>query len=52
VTPTAHWLGNAEWSNPIIKDPLAIRDGMALVGGAIVSGLEWDEQSIEHDPMR
>lgn len=46
VTPTAHWLEYAEWWNPILESPLEIRDGMAIVGSAIGTGIDWDEEAV------
>lgn len=47
VTPTAHWLEYADWWNPIMGDPLQVKDGMADVSGAIGTGVSWDEKAIE-----
>jgi mandelate racemase len=37
ATPTAHWLEYADWWNPILENPIELRDGMAIPGAAI----EW-----------
>jgi mandelate racemase len=47
VTPTAHWLEYADWWNPILKDPLQVKDGMAIVDAAVGSGVSWDEKAVE-----
>jgi mandelate racemase len=47
VTPTAHWLEYADWWNPIVKSPLEIHDGKAVIGGAIGTGVDWDEKAVE-----
>jgi mandelate racemase len=47
VTPTAHWLEYADWWNPILSDPLKVEDGVALVDGAIGTGVSWDEEAVE-----
>jgi mandelate racemase len=47
VTPTAHWLEYNDWWNPILKEPLELRDGMTQVGAAIASGVEWDEKAVD-----
>ena len=44
VTPTAHWLEYADWWNPILSDPLLIKDGMAVVDPAPRPAL-WNEES-------
>lgn len=46
ATPTAHWLEYADWWNDIVREPLAIRDGMTDVGDAPGSGVEWNEAAI------
>ncbi|MGE5337856.1 MAG: enolase C-terminal domain-like protein [Gemmatimonadota bacterium] len=45
-TPTAHWLEYADWWNPILSEPLRIENGMADVGDAIGSGMEWNEVEV------
>ena len=47
VTPTAHWLEYADWWNPIMREPLDIRQGMAYVTDASGSGVAWDEVAVE-----
>lgn len=47
VTPTAHWLEYADWWNPILAEPLQIKSGLALVGGATGTGVAWDETAVE-----
>lgn len=46
VTPTAHWLEYADWWNPVIRDPLLIREGMTDLTGASGSGVDWNESAI------
>jgi mandelate racemase len=38
VTPTAHWIEYADWWNPILKNPIEVRDGLAIPGDSI----EWN----------
>lgn len=45
-TPTAHWLEYIDWWNPILAEPLCIEKGMAIVGDAIGSGVEWKEDAV------
>lgn len=45
-TPTAHWLEYADWWNPVLAQPLRIDKGMAIVGDAIGTGVEWDEDAV------
>ena len=46
-TPTAHWLEYSDWWNPVLKSPLQVVDGMAVVDDTIGSGLEWDEEAVQ-----
>ena len=46
-TPTAHWLEYADWWNPILAEPLQIENGMAIVGDAIGTGVNWNEAAVE-----
>jgi len=45
-TPTAHWLEYADWWNPILREPLRIENGMAVVDTAPGTGIEWDEDAV------
>jgi mandelate racemase len=45
-TPTAHWLEYADWWNPIVAEPLAVENGMAIVGTAIGAGVDWNEDAV------
>src|SRR5262245_30632671 len=42
VTPTCHWLEYVDWANPVLRDPLPIKDGHALAPERPGSGLAWD----------
>lgn len=46
ATPTAHWLEYADWWNPIVKEPLRVENGMALVDGVLGTGVEWNEDAV------
>jgi len=45
-TPTAHWLEYADWWNPILAEPLRVEKGMAIVGDAIGTGVDWNEDAV------
>lgn len=47
ATPTAHWLEYADWWNPVIREPLQIESGMAVLGGVSGTGVDWNEEAIE-----
>jgi len=44
VTPTAHWLEYADWWNTVVKEPLRIERGMAIVDGSMGTGIEVNEE--------
>jgi mandelate racemase len=48
ATPTAHYLEHLDIAAPLLHQPLAVRDGMALVPDAPGLGLEWDEAALRH----
>ena len=48
VTPTADWLEYVDWANPVLAQPLIIRDGFALTSERPGSGIEWDEAAVKH----
>jgi len=47
VTPTAHYLEYADWFNPVIREPLKIENGFAVLDGVIGTGMELDDEAIE-----
>jgi mandelate racemase len=47
ATPTARWLEYANWWDPVLKNPLVVREGMADVEGVIGSGVEFDEAAVQ-----
>ncbi|MES2952869.1 MAG: enolase C-terminal domain-like protein [Pseudomonadota bacterium] len=46
LTPTAHWLEYADWWNPILHEPLQIKNGMLALDGATGTGVAWNEKSV------
>ena len=47
ITPTAHYLEYMDWADPILQDPLVIKDGFALVPDRPGSGVSWNETAVE-----
>jgi mandelate racemase len=45
-TPTAHWLEYADWWNPVLAEPIRIEGGMAMIDGALGTGVEWNEAAV------
>jgi len=46
VTPTRHWLEYVDWANPILDDPVQIRDGHAIVPARPGLGIKWNEKAV------
>lgn len=46
ATPTCHWLEYVDWAEPILTQPLEIKDGMAIVPDRPGTGLEWDVEAV------
>jgi mandelate racemase len=46
ATPTRHWLEYVDWADPLLCEPLEIRDGAAIVPSRPGNGLEWDEAAV------
>jgi mandelate racemase len=51
ATPTAHWLEYVDWADSIVREPLKLVDGMAIVPDRPGSGLEWNEAAIKRYRM-
>jgi mandelate racemase len=51
ATPTAHWLEYVDWANAIVKEPLAIAGGNAVIPQRPGNGLEWDEAAVRRYRM-
>ena len=47
LTPNAHWLEYIDFWNPILREPMEIKDGNAVVGSSIGTGIDWDEKAVE-----
>ena len=46
VTPTAHWLEYVDWANPVLQQPLELRDGAAVIPDRPGNGLAWNEEAV------
>ncbi len=47
VTPTCHWLEYVDWANPILAEPLAVKDSHVLIPAAPGVGMRWDEKAVK-----
>jgi len=46
ATPTAHYLEYADWWNPVLEEPLRVKNGMAIGGRHDRNGISWNEQAV------
>jgi mandelate racemase len=46
ATPTAHWLEYMDWAEPILAEPLELRDGKAWPSARPGAGIAWDEDAV------
>jgi mandelate racemase len=51
ATPTCHKLEWVDWADKIVKEPLRIEDGCAVVPERPGNGLAWDDDAVKHYRM-
>jgi mandelate racemase len=51
ATPTADWLEYVDWTDAILKEPLSIVEGTAIVPNRPGTGLEWDARAVQRHRM-
>jgi mandelate racemase len=47
ATPTCHWLEYVDWADPILEEPVKLKDGHVLVPEAPGIGVKWNEKAVE-----
>ena len=47
VTPTCHWLEYVDWAEPVLAEPLVIRDSCVLIPAVPGTGIQWDEKAVK-----
>lgn len=47
VTPTCHWLEYVDWADPILDEPLRIREGRVIGSARPGLGLKWNEKAVK-----
>jgi mandelate racemase len=47
ATPTCHWLEYVDWANPVLKEPVTLKDGHVVIPETPGIGVSWDEQAVE-----
>ena len=48
ITPTSHWLEYLDHAGPLLREPMCIKEGYAMVPDRPGSGLEWNEEALAH----
>jgi mandelate racemase len=46
ATPGRHWLEYVDWADPILEEPLQIKDGVAIPTGRPGNGLAWKDDVV------
>ena len=47
VTPTCHWLEYVDWADPILEQPVRIKDGHVLPPDGPGLGIRWNEKAVK-----
>jgi len=47
TTPTCHWLEYVDWADPILDEPVQIRDGKAIGAAGPGLGMKWNEKAVK-----
>lgn len=48
ATPTCHFLEYVDWANVLLRQPLMVKDGHALLPQRPGNGMVWDEDAVKH----
>lgn len=46
VTPTCHWLEYVDWAEPVLAQPLKVKDSHVLIPSTPGTGIVWDEKAV------
>jgi mandelate racemase len=46
ATPTCHWLEYVDWANPVLQQPVELKDGHVIIPSQPGSGIAWDEKAV------
>jgi mandelate racemase len=47
ATPTCHWLEFMDWAEPVLREPLRVRDGFAQIPDRPGAGIVWNEDAVK-----
>ena len=46
VTPTCHWLEYVDWADPVLDEPVTVKDGKVTGNARPGLGMKWDEKAV------
>ena len=46
ATPTCHWLEYVDWANPVLEQPVELKDGDVVIPSQSGAGIAWDEKAV------
>ncbi|MBE0613072.1 MAG: mandelate racemase [Burkholderiales bacterium] len=46
VTPTCHWLEYVDWADPVLAEPLVVKDSHVLIPETPGAGIRWNEKAV------
>jgi len=47
ATPTCHWLEFVDWAEPVLKNPVELKNGHVLIPTRPGIGIGWDEKAVK-----
>ena len=47
VTPTCHWLEYVDWADPVLEEPVRVKDGRASGSARPGLGMKWNEKAVQ-----
>ena len=47
VTPTCHWLEYVDWADPVLEEPVRVKDGHVQIPERPGIGMQWDEKAVK-----
>ena len=47
ATPTCHWLEYVDWADAVLKQPMEVKEGHAVIPTRPGVGIEWNEAAVE-----
>ena len=47
VTPTGHWLEYVDWADPVLEEPVELKNGHVLIPDRPGLGMKWDQKAVK-----